>query len=71
LDPHQTDLIMALTVECLKKHQVTSIISTHNLDHALKYGNRLVAIREGKIILEADNSLKQTLCKQDLLGLCY
>jgi putative ABC transport system ATP-binding protein len=71
LDPKQSDLMMALTVQCIKKHQVTSIITTHNLEHALKYGNRLIAIREGKIIFEADKEQKKKLRREDLIRLCY
>ncbi len=71
LDPHQTEIIMDLTVQCIQKHHVTSVICTHNLDHALKYGNRLIAIQDGKIIFEADSQSKQKLRREDLLGLCY
>lgn len=69
LDSHQTDVIMSLTMQYIAKHQVTSIICTHNLDHALKYGNRLIVMQDGKIILNADKTLKQTLARPKLLEL--
>jgi putative ABC transport system ATP-binding protein len=71
LDPVQAERIMARTHKALKTHQVTSIITTHNLDHALKYGNRLLAIREGKIVFSADKNKKETLTRSDLLEFCY
>lgn len=71
LDPIQAEQIMEHTNEALKTHKVTSIMTTHNLDHALKYGNRLLGLKEGKIIFEASGEKKQLLTRNDLLAFCY
>lgn len=71
LDPVQAELMMAHTYQALKEHQVTSIITTHNLEHALQYGNRLLAIKEGKIVFEANEIVKRSLTRTELLELCY
>jgi putative ABC transport system ATP-binding protein len=71
LDPVQAEQIMEHTYEALKTQGVTSIITTHNLDHALKYGNRLLGLKEGKIVFEASGEHKRSLTRTDLLNFCY
>lgn len=71
LDPKTADNIMEKTINALKQHQVTSIITTHNLEMALRYGNRLLALNGGKIVFEADGEEKAALKREDLLRYCY
>lgn len=71
LDPVQATLMMHLTHQALQTHKVTSIMTTHNLEHALQYGNRLIAIKEGKIVFEADENRKKNLTRAELLEWCY
>ena len=40
---------------------------THNMEQALRVGNRLVMMHEGRIVYEADEALKKTLTVRDLL----
>jgi putative tryptophan/tyrosine transport system ATP-binding protein len=69
LDPKVGKKIMEIT-----HHQVTQrpnlsvMMTTHNLDDALKYGNRLIILHEGEIIFEATNEEKNKLTKSDLLA---
>ncbi len=52
LDPKTAEIIMALTDQVVKEKQVTTIMVTHNLRYAVEYGNRLIMMHEGKVILD-------------------
>jgi putative ABC transport system ATP-binding protein len=55
LDPSSTLNIIKLTDNIIKKHNITCIMSTHNLEIAKEYGNKIIALREGKIYAEIEN----------------
>lgn len=71
LDPNKSKQIMVLTHEIIQEKKITCLMTTHNLDYALRYGNRLVALRRGEIIFEATGAEKHRLTHQDLLAFCY
>ncbi len=67
LDPKTAENIMKITDDIIKEHQITTLMITHNIDHALKYGNKTLIMNEGRIlgILEGEERLKMT--KEDVL----
>ena len=67
LDPKTADLIMELTDQIVKEKKVTTIMVTHNLRYAVEYGNRLIMMNEGHIILDISGEEKKKLTKKDLL----
>ena len=71
LDPKKADHVMAFTHHYIQQHKITCLMTTHQLDYAMKYGNRLMAIREGKLAFEANSHEKSTLKLTDLLQHCY
>jgi putative ABC transport system ATP-binding protein len=71
LDPKTADLIMEKTYQAISTRKMTCIMTTHNLDFALKYGNRLLAINQGKIVHIVSEKEKAQLTKTDLLQDCY
>jgi len=71
LDPKTGRYIMERTQAELQQHHITCIMTTHDLDDAMLYGNRLLALKEGRIVYQADNAQKQQLNRHDLLELCY
>ena len=46
LDPKTAEIIMELTNNIVKKKKITTLMVTHNLMHALHYGNRLIMMHE-------------------------
>ena len=44
---------------------------THNMQHALKMGNRLVMLHRGKIILDIQGAEKDALNQEDLVARFY
>ncbi|HKM03186.1 MAG TPA: ATP-binding cassette domain-containing protein [Lachnospiraceae bacterium] len=57
LDPKTAEVIMHLTDKIVKEKNVTTIMVTHNLRYASEYGNRLIMMHQGEIIIDK--------CKQD------
>ena len=65
LDPKTAELIMELTDKIVKEKNLTTIMVTHNLRYAVEYGNRLIMMHEGNVILDKKDEEK----KQDILTL--
>ncbi|WFD09799.1 ABC transporter ATP-binding protein [Tepidibacter hydrothermalis] len=67
LDPKTSNEIMELTNKIVKEKNITTLMVTHNLSHALKYGNRLIMLHKGEVILDADEEMKKKLTIEDIL----
>lgn len=67
LDPKTADKIMALTDKIVKEKDVTAIMVTHNLNYALKYGNRLIMMHQGLAILDKSGKEKDNIVLDDIL----
>lgn len=67
LDPKTAEIIMELTDKVVKEKKLTTIMVTHNLMYALKYGNRLVMMHEGKAIMDLNEEEKKNAKTDDLL----
>ncbi|MBR3227556.1 MAG: ABC transporter ATP-binding protein [Erysipelotrichaceae bacterium] len=69
LDPKTARTVLDLTVELVNKNALTTFMVTHNMRDALKYGNRLIMMNEGRIILDVKGAEKEKLTINDLLDL--
>lgn len=69
LDPKTAEIIMELTDKIVREKQVTTIMVTHNLRYAVEYGNRLLMMHQGSVILDKDGEEKQSATVDDILGL--
>lgn len=69
LDPKTAELIMELTDKIIKEKNLTTIMVTHNLRYAVEYGDRLIMMHEGKIILDKKDGEKQKMQIDDILKL--
>lgn len=69
LDPHATETVMELTKNRVEKDNITTLMITHNMQHAIDYGNRLVMMDQGKIIVNLTSEEKQNLSVDDLIDL--
>ena len=68
LDPKTSEIIMELTNEIVQEKQLTTLMVTHNLRHAVEYGNRLIMMHQGKAILDLDMQKKKETKIEDILG---
>jgi len=69
LDPRTAEIIMELTDQLVKEKGLTTIMVTHNLRYATDYGNRILMMHQGKIILDQNGKEKAATKVEDLLGL--
>lgn len=67
LDPHTADIVMELTDKIVKEKNITAVMVTHNLRYAVSYGNRLVMMDKGNIILDKADEQKALLNTDDIL----
>ena len=68
LDPKTAKKVLDLTEEFIKKDNLTAFMVTHNMKDALRYGNRLIMMMEGKIVFDVRDEEKQKLTVEDLLA---
>lgn len=66
LDPTNAALIMELTQKFARDYNLTVMMVTHNMQQALDYGNRLLMMDGGEIILDISGQEKQNLTMEDL-----
>lgn len=69
LDPKTAEINMQLTEQIVRQKNLTSIMVTHNLRYALEYGNRIIMMHQGKIILDKKGKEKESLHVDEVLGL--
>lgn len=69
LDPKTADLIMELTDQIVKEKHLTTIMVTHNLRYAVEYGNRLLMMHEGNVILDKMEEGKANMKIEEILDL--
>lgn len=67
LDPKTAKKVLAITKDIVEKHNLTTIMITHNMKDAIRIGNRLIMMNEGKIIFDVRGEEKQKLTTKDLL----
>lgn len=69
LDPQTSAKVMALTEQIVTTQHLTTMMITHKLSDALRYGNRLVMVQDGQIKLDVRGVEKQQLRQEDLMAL--
>jgi putative ABC transport system ATP-binding protein len=67
LDPKTADLVMRATVEAVEREHLTTLMVTHNMQHAIDFGNRLVMMTAGRIVYEAADGEKRDLTVETLV----
>lgn len=66
LDPRISRTILEITRKIVQEHRVTTLMITHNIHHAIEYGNRLILLERGKISFETGGKKKKSLDILDL-----
>lgn len=67
LDPKTSSEVMELTKKIVTEKNITSLMVTHNLRDAINYGNRLIMLHKGEIILDLNEKQKKNLTVEDIL----
>ncbi len=69
LDPKTAELIMELTGKIVAEKKLTAMMVTHNLRYAVEYGDRVIMMHKGGIVLDRAGEEKKNTTVQDILGL--
>jgi len=67
LDPSNAALVMNLTKRFAESYNLTVMMVTHNMQHALDYGNRLIMMDKGEIIFDIAGTEKKNLTMDDIV----
>ena len=67
LDPKTSKIIMDKTREIVEKNNISTLMITHNLQDAINYGNRLIMLHEGEILIDVRGDEKKNLTSEKLL----
>lgn len=67
LDPKTAAKVLELSERIITEHQLTAMMVTHNMQDAIRYGNRLIMMMNGRIIYDVKGEEKKTLHVSDLL----
>ncbi len=67
LDPKTADKVLKISDKLIKESNLTALMVTHNMRNAIEYGNRLIMMHEGRIILDIKGEEKKKLTVEGLL----
>ncbi|GFE56854.1 ABC transporter ATP-binding protein [Geobacter sp. AOG1] len=67
LDPKNAEIVLELTNKFIAEYKLTAMMITHNMSHAIEYGNRLLMMDKGEIIFEAAGEEKKALTVEKLI----
>ena len=67
LDPKTAETIMVLTGKVVKEKKLTALMVTHNLRYAVEYGDRLLMLHHGQIVLDKAGEEKAKVTTEGLL----
>lgn len=67
LDPKTAAKVLELTERIVKRDSLTTLMITHNMRDALRFGNRLIMMHEGYILVDVNGEEKKNLTIRDLL----
>lgn len=71
LDPKTTQLVLELTDKLVKENELTTLMVTHDMEDAIKYGNRLIMLHNGQKIVDVADEQKASLTVEKLLMLFH
>lgn len=67
LDPKTAEKIMELTGKVVREKGLTAMMVTHNLRYASQYGDRLIMLHQGKIVMDKKGPEKSAMSSEELL----
>ena len=67
LDPRTAQTVLEISDVLINREKMTTLMITHNMDIALRYGNRLIMMHKGRILVDMSAADKKTLTVNDLV----
>ena len=69
LDPKTAARVLASTKDIIERDNLTTLMITHNMKDAIAFGNRLVMMYEGRVVIDVSGEEKKLLTVEKLLGM--
>ena len=69
LDPKTAQKVLDMTQKLVGENKLTTLMVTHNMQDAIRLGNRLIMMNNGRIAVEISGEEKQKLTREDLINL--
>ena len=67
LDPKTAAKVLEATEKLVNRDHLTTLMITHNMKDAIAHGNRLIMMKDGRVILNISGEEKKELTVEDLL----
>lgn len=67
LDPRTAEKVLSLSKQIIEENNLMTMMVTHNMRDAIAYGNRLIMMHEGRVILDIAGEEKKNLTVETLL----
>ncbi len=67
LDPRTAEKVLQLSDQIIKENGLMTMMVTHNMKDAIRFGNRLIMMNDGKIILDIRGEEKKNLTVKALM----
>ena len=61
LDPRTAAKVLELSEKIIRENRLMTLMVTHNMKDAIRYGNRLIMMNEGRVILDISGEEKKQL----------
>ena len=71
LDPGAADKVMAVTQQIVARNHITTLMITHDMDYALRVGERTILLQDGKIALDLFGQDRESMTSGKLAELFY
>ncbi len=68
LDPRTAAIVMRVTEQVVREASLTTLMVTHNMQHAIDYGNRLIMMRDGRIVGDLTGDAKRAMTVEKLVA---
>jgi putative ABC transport system ATP-binding protein len=68
LDPGAAERVMAITNDLVGESDLTSLMITHNMQHAVDTGDRTVMLHRGRVLFDVDGAERAGLSVDDLVA---
>lgn len=69
LDPKTSKMVTELTDQLVLEKEIPTLMITHNMQHAIDQGNRLIMLHDGNIVVDISGEQKQNLTVMELVNL--
>ena len=68
LDPRTATKVMDLTDSMVRENKLTTLMVTHNMNQALRYGNRMVMLHQGRVQLDIQGEDKKKMSVAEIIA---